>query len=456
MNEMNKDETIAQQMAGAQAMGGAQAPYQGAQAQQPTPEPMAVRVYERPSAQTEFPVLKAFQEYLEAEQAKAHKRMLALSVFFIILLVIVVLTFTIITSNMISRNQQLEDRLMDMAQVNRTAPAAAVQKQADDKEAAAKKAEEEKATQAILAKLAGLESELTRAREAAEANKAALEAAQAQAAEQAAAAAQAKADAEKLKKNPPKPAVDPAVTQRQIEALKKQQEELQAAREKLKAEQEALRKEQVEQQRRRLYPEFYAREDARKAAEEAAKNPPPALPSDKAPLPADPAAKPAKVAEKPAVQVQPPVAPAPATPEAAHVNDKLETPATQPKAGDALQLQKILDEDDAPVKAKAEPPKKSALQAILEDDDAPKTTKEKSEMTDEEQKKIESDLRNLLESLDAVEKGKEDASPAPAAAKTETLNVGGKGGKAIPWLVEIPGETPVEDKKDDDAVAPAK
>ena len=45
----------------------------------------AVRVYDQANAAGDFPVLKAFQEYLEAEQAKANKRMLALAIFFIVL-----------------------------------------------------------------------------------------------------------------------------------------------------------------------------------------------------------------------------------------------------------------------------------------------------------------------------------------------------------------------------------
>lgn len=64
---------------------------------------------------TEFPVLKAFQEYIDAEQAKARKRMLGLSVFFIVLLVTVVVTFVMILTTVLNRNQSLSDRLLDYA-----------------------------------------------------------------------------------------------------------------------------------------------------------------------------------------------------------------------------------------------------------------------------------------------------------------------------------------------------
>ena len=63
----------------------------------------------------EFPVLKAFQEYIDAEQAKARKRMLGLSVFFIVLLFVVVVTFILILTTVLNRNQSLSDRLLDYA-----------------------------------------------------------------------------------------------------------------------------------------------------------------------------------------------------------------------------------------------------------------------------------------------------------------------------------------------------
>lgn len=63
----------------------------------------------------DFPVLKAFQEYIDAEQAKARKRMLGLSVFFIILLVVVVCTFVLVLTTVVNRNQALSDRLLDYA-----------------------------------------------------------------------------------------------------------------------------------------------------------------------------------------------------------------------------------------------------------------------------------------------------------------------------------------------------
>ena len=63
---------------------------------------------------SEFPVLKAFQQYIDAEQAKAQKRMVGLAVFFIVLLVVVVVTFVLVLMPILSRNQSLQDRLLDV------------------------------------------------------------------------------------------------------------------------------------------------------------------------------------------------------------------------------------------------------------------------------------------------------------------------------------------------------
>ncbi len=75
----------------------------------------------------DFPVLKAFQEYIDAEQAKARKRMLGLSVFFIILLLVVVVTFVLVLTTVVNRNQALSDRLLDYALRERSQAAAAPQ-----------------------------------------------------------------------------------------------------------------------------------------------------------------------------------------------------------------------------------------------------------------------------------------------------------------------------------------
>ena len=80
-----------------------------------TPTTNAVSVFGQGGSPNDFPVLKAFQEYIDAEQAKARKRMLGLSVFFILLLVVITITFTVVVMSVINRNQSLSDRLLDIA-----------------------------------------------------------------------------------------------------------------------------------------------------------------------------------------------------------------------------------------------------------------------------------------------------------------------------------------------------
>ena len=406
--------------------------------EQEIPDATAVRVYEHADTATEFPVLKAFQEYLEAEQAKAHKRMLSLSIFFIVLLVIVVLTFTIITSSVINRNQTLSDRLMDIALRERTgtpsqAPAPIVNVQQP-----AVPADNGKSVKPIMDKLEQLQAELAKARAEAEAQK--KSAAEARAQVPFAAAATAR---------PPEAEKNAAAAEkalRQLDEIRKQQAAIKAAREQLKAEQEALRKEQVEQQRRRLYPEYYAQEDARRAAEEAAKNPPPELPAvqpRQAPLPVN---QPPQV--KPQLQPTPPQAV-----QSAHTEQ-----APLPPRPTKAEPQVV-----APPPAKPAPKQPSALQAILDKDDAPKAAPKTPRLTADEAAKVQAELKNLMEQADRLEeeakeianqKKEKKAAPLPQAQPvqtkgTESLEVGGKNGKTIPWLLALPGEIPVPEKDED-------
>lgn len=403
------------------------------------PESTAVRVYDHADAATEFPVLKAFQEYLEAEQAKAHKRMLSLSIFFIVLLVIVVLTFTIITSSVINRNQKLSERLMDIALHERTgnpqtsAPIVNAQQPTAPAASASVKP--------IMDKLEQLQSELAKARAEAEAQRKAAAEARAQA-QAPAAAVQSRAEDDRQERAATEKAI------RQLEEIRKQQAAIKAAREQLKTEQEALRKEQIEQQRRRLYPEYYAQEDARRAAEEAAKNPPNAL--------LKPQLQEGRALPAAAQQLEKPLPPT--QPQATQDNK-----TAQPVVG----LPQIQTEtkSQANPSVKTSSPQPSALQAILDEDDAPKSAPKTPKLTPEEAAKVQAELKNLMAQADRLEeeakemaKQKKDqkAPPLPEAnpklertSGTESLEVGGKNGKTIPWLLSLPGEIPVPEKDDD-------
>lgn len=166
---------------------------------------------------TEFPVLKAFQEYIDAEQAKARKRMLGLSVFFIVLLSVVVVTFVLILTTVLNRNQSLSDRLLDYALKERDRSPAQVsmpvvqqsQPSADIVKTLVERLEKEQAEM-----------------------KAAFEKQKREAEEKAAAA-----------------------ERERTEELKRIQLEL--ATERAKAKKEADKKAEIERHRRRLYPDYY-------------------------------------------------------------------------------------------------------------------------------------------------------------------------------------------------------
>ena len=79
----------------------------------------AVSVYGSDSTMDEFPILKAFQEYIDAEQAKARKRITALAVFFGVLLIALLAIFMTLLVKSYNDNQHLNDRLVDFMQQER-------------------------------------------------------------------------------------------------------------------------------------------------------------------------------------------------------------------------------------------------------------------------------------------------------------------------------------------------
>ena len=165
----------------------------------------------------EFPVLKAFQEYIDAEQAKARKRMLGLSVFFIVLLFVVVVTFVLILTTVLNRNQSLSDRLLDYALRER-----------------------EKAT--VVQQVPAV----AQAQPSADIVKALVERMEKEQAEM-------KAAFEKQRKDAERKAAEIELARN--EELKRMQAEL--AKEREKARKEAEKKAEIERHRRRLYPDYY-------------------------------------------------------------------------------------------------------------------------------------------------------------------------------------------------------
>ena len=75
----------------------------------------AVSIYGSNDAMDDFPVLKAFQQYIDAEQAKARKRLVMLCSFFGVLMICVIAVFVILLIIVNARNQALNDRLVEYA-----------------------------------------------------------------------------------------------------------------------------------------------------------------------------------------------------------------------------------------------------------------------------------------------------------------------------------------------------
>ena len=218
----------------------------------------AVRVYGQSDALDDFPVLKAFQQYIDAEQTKARKRLAMLCTFFAVLMVVVISVFVMLLINVSNRNQALNDRMVELAMKERSAQNAPVVVQPSQDSAA---------LLALTAKMDAMQKKL--AEDQAKAEKAAAEAV----AKAEARAAEAVANAEKAAKEAAERARQAA-----IEAAKPKEptaEELeikrlkallasQAAKKAAAEEAERKRQEELEAYRRKHYPELYEKKPVKK------------------------------------------------------------------------------------------------------------------------------------------------------------------------------------------------
>ena len=388
----------------------------------------ALRIFDQANGMNDFPVLKAFQEYIEAEQARARKRTLGLSIFFIVLLVVVVVTFSVIMAAVINRDQQslqaiatrnqaLSDKLLDIALRERT-PAAQPVVNVQQPPAAVHPDTGAQALKPVLDRLESL--------------------------------------TEALKKQPagtapqPVPMVQPAAPQPlpaavspELEAARRQQDELArqraavaAERARLREEQEQLRRERIEQHRRRLYPDYYAREDAQKTAAElptlaqmkgtptALPKPPPAAAVPAKPPVTEPPSVPAPVAKpKPVAQPKPVAKPAPvATPPKPKV---VEAPAVDLKTAKPISYFDEAEDAPKPASTSTKIPSPGAVRSD--------TTGRVPPI------RQASPLPGGTGSLpSAPTKVLQPPPKKQPSARTEVLNVGTKEGEAIPWLIELP------------------
>jgi len=188
----------------------------------------AVSVYGSGDAMDDFPVLKAFQQYIDAEHAKARKRLFALGAFFCVLTFAVIAVFVVLLMNVTSRNQQLNDRLVEFAMRERAPAGSPVVVQP---------APDSSAILTLTSKLEDLQRKLSETQSKADKAVAEAEAKARQAAEA----------AERPK--------GPTAEELEISRLKAQL----ADEQKKAAEEKALRREaELEAYRRKHYPELYA------------------------------------------------------------------------------------------------------------------------------------------------------------------------------------------------------
>ena len=434
--------------------------------------PNAVSLFGQAANANDFPVLKAFQEYIDAEQAKARKRMLGLSIFFVILLVAVVITFTVVMMSIVSHNRELSDRLLDVAFRERQAPvvappaAAAPQPIVQPVVAPVVAPAQDSGIKPILEKLDALAT--------------AMVARQQQALQQPAPLVVTTAPAAVA---PPVP-TESAETSKMKETIKRQQAELEAERNRLKETEEKLRKAEIERHRRRLYPEYYAQQDAAARRLEAVEElQPPSVPPvepKKSPLPVPEP----KTVPLPGRTISPPKAaprqiespPAEARPPAPLSSLKPINYFAQSEDDDLTELAKSRKKTDKPIQSKktvtspstqhpapavkkepskpetkAQPPASPKAASPSEKKEPPKpetktqppafpkvaSPSEKKVAPQPPEKKVTTPPQ---EKKDAAAPKKQppqkNVAPPLPVTKTETLDIGTSSDNSIPWLIE--------------------
>ena len=253
-------------------------------------ETNAVRLYGQNDSVEDFPVLKAFQQYIDAEQTKARRRIVWLSVVFGFTTIMLVALFLFIISvisnkfeNRIlafsNKNQELNDRLVEYAMKDRDRPRP---QESDEGNKAALNVMKDAMT-ALQNQLAEQQKLLANEQR----RNSEIVAAQAE--------GRAKIDAEREANEKARRANEAAMREseakmRESEAkIEKIRALLVAEKDKLAAEREKLKNEAKELHRQRLYPEYYAKKES--AAQQPQQPAPAAKRQPPAPKPA-PAAKP--------------------------------------------------------------------------------------------------------------------------------------------------------------------
>ena len=180
----------------------------------------AVSIYGNNDAMDDFPVLKAFQQYIDSEHAKARKRLISLGIFFGAFTGVIIAIFVILLMNVSARNQALNDRLIEFAMKDRDRGQAAVVVQPPIQQ-------DNSALMAVTAKLESLQKQLLESR-----------------------SEKVEVKAQKVQETPKGPS--PA----ELEVLKLKAL-LSAEKEKLAEEKKRQKELELEAYRRKYYPELY-------------------------------------------------------------------------------------------------------------------------------------------------------------------------------------------------------
>lgn len=181
----------------------------------------AVSIYTQDSGLDDFPVLRAFQQYIDAEQAKSRKRLITLGIFFGVIMFLMIAVFVTLLIGVSERNQQLNDRLVEYAmREHPSAQPVVVQSPAP--------AQDNSAVLTLTAKLEEMQQKLMESQK------------------QAAEAAKAVEAATKSK--------EPTADELEIQRLKAL---LAAEKERAAAEKERQHQEELEAYRRKRWPELY-------------------------------------------------------------------------------------------------------------------------------------------------------------------------------------------------------
>ena len=232
----------------------------------------AVSVYGQAGAMDDFPVLKAFQQYIDAEQAKAQKRMTTLCILSSILMAAVIGVFLPLLMNGAQGNNTLNDQLIGYMMKDRERSQVVVQQPP---------AQNESAIKALTDSMTALQKQMAdQQSKVMEQQTKILEQQAKNYEERAKRMAAAAAEAEK-KKGPTKEQLEiEKKNKAESERIKRAAQLLAAEKEKVAKEKALLRQRELDLQHRRLYPELYD-DDGRLAKQPSAGQPKAAKPAKK-------------------------------------------------------------------------------------------------------------------------------------------------------------------------------